>query len=127
MGNLKTMFTDKFRDKNPPTFFHKLHRGKRLSEVLFMKNEYYRKNNLNLINPNKRSSKNGDRREELFLSILLVCNFYASHSLHMNIVTVVLFFMNIVVIDYLYRTVLGYVCSWEGKLSGAKCLHLFNS
>ena len=115
MGNLKTIFTNKFWYKYAPTVFHELHWGKRLLAVLTMKTKYCRKNNLNLINPNKRSSKNGDRREELFLSILLVCNFYASHSLHINIVTVVLFFMNIVVIDYLYRTVLGYFCSWEGN------------
>ena len=89
MGNLKTMFTDKFRDKNPPTFFHKLHRGKRLSEVLFMKNEYYRKNNLKLINPKEIAGKNRDTIEKCFVSIFLVYNFFAYHNFHMNIVTFV--------------------------------------
>ena len=35
--------------------------------------------------------------------------------------------MNVVVIDDENRTALGYVCLCEGKLSGARFLHLLNS
>ena len=89
MGNLKNMFTDKFRDKTPPTVFYKLYWRKLLSAVLSMKTEYGRKNNLKLIKSKERLGKNIYTIEKFFVSILLVCNFYASHSFHMNIVTVV--------------------------------------
>ena len=58
MGILKSMFTNKFSNKDPPAVFHKLHRGKRLLGVLTMKTEYCRNNNINLINPKERASKN---------------------------------------------------------------------
>ena len=54
-----------------------------------METEYCRKNHLRLINPKERAGKNRDTIEKCFLSIFLVSNFYASHSFHMNIVTVV--------------------------------------
>ena len=61
MGNLKTMFTNKFCDKDPPAVFPKLHWGKRFSEVLTMKTEYCMKNNLKLTNPKEQAGKNRDR------------------------------------------------------------------
>ena len=89
MGNLKNMFTDKFRDKDPRAVFHKLHWEKRLSEVLSMKTEYFSKNNLNLINAKERAWKNRNTIEKCFASIFLACNFYAYHIFHMNVVTLV--------------------------------------
>ena len=35
--------------------------------------------------------------------------------------------MNVVMIDDVDRTSVGYVCLWEGKISGSKLLHLFKS
>ena len=46
MGNLKTMFNNKFQDKYPTDFFHKLHWGEILLAFLTMETEYCRNNNL---------------------------------------------------------------------------------
>ena len=63
MGNFKTIFTDKFQDKDPPAVFHRLHWGEILSKFLTIKTEYCRNNNLKFINLKERAGKNRDRME----------------------------------------------------------------
>ena len=57
MGNLKTMFIDKFREKEPPIVFFKDHWSKILGEILGMKTIYCRKHNNRLVNTKQRSGQ----------------------------------------------------------------------
>ena len=57
MGNLKTMFINKFREKEPTIVFCKEHRSKILGTILGMKTVYRMKRNIKLVNPNQRSGK----------------------------------------------------------------------
>ena len=83
-----SMFSNNFLDKDAPAVFCEIHWGGIFLEVLSMNTEYWRKNNLKLINTKERAGKNRDVTEECFISIFLVCNFYAYYRFHMNIVTV---------------------------------------
>ena len=53
MGNLKTMFTNKFCEMDLPVVFHKKHWSKIIAAVSKMKMEYYHNNNTELINNKK--------------------------------------------------------------------------
>ena len=57
MGNLKTMFMDKFRENKPPKVFHRDHWSRILSAILNMKTIYCRKHNIRLVNTKKRSGQ----------------------------------------------------------------------
>ena len=57
MGNLKKMFIDEFREKEPPIVFHKDHWSKILGAILSMKTIYCRKHNIRLVNPKKRAGQ----------------------------------------------------------------------
>ena len=48
MEDLKTMFIDKFHEKEPSIFFHKGHWSKILSAILGMKTIYCRNNNIKI-------------------------------------------------------------------------------
>ena len=48
----------------------------------------------------------------------ILCNCYASYAYHIYI---------LILIDEADRTLVVYVCLWEGTYSGSKFLHLFNS
>ena len=57
MGNLNTLFTNKFREKEPPIVFHKEHWSKILGSILGMKTDYCRNHNIKLVNTKQRSGK----------------------------------------------------------------------
>ena len=57
MGNLKTMFMDKFQEKEPNIFFHRDYWGKILSAILGMKNINCRKHNIRHVNPKQRAGQ----------------------------------------------------------------------
>ena len=57
MGNLETMFINKFRKKEPPIFFHKKNWGKIPGAILGMKTVYYRKNNIKPSNKKQQAGK----------------------------------------------------------------------
>ena len=57
MRNLKTMFIDKFREKEPTIVFHKYHWSKSLGAILGMKNIYCRKHNIKLVNPKQQAGQ----------------------------------------------------------------------
>ena len=84
MANLKSFFTNKFRNKYPPPIFKKLYLRNLLSEILAKNNEYCRKNNIKVIKPREISVNNKYITEKRFLFISLLCTFYASHKLHVN-------------------------------------------
>ena len=50
--------------------------------------------------------------------LTILCNYYASYASHIYIFSL---------IDESESKVVGYLCLWEGKISGSKFLHLFNS
>ena len=51
MRNLKTLFINKFFEKEPPMVFHKEHWSKILDGILSMKTVYCRKHNIRLVDP----------------------------------------------------------------------------
>ena len=57
MGNLKTMFTNKFLESDLPVVFHNARWIKIIEAVCAMKMEYPGKNNINLVNPNQQAGK----------------------------------------------------------------------
>ena len=57
MGNLKTLFINKFREKELPIVSHKENWSKILGAILGMKNVYYRNQNINLVNSKQRAGK----------------------------------------------------------------------
>ena len=48
MENLKTVFTNKFHERDPPVVFNKEHWSKILESVCNMKIKYFRTNNIEL-------------------------------------------------------------------------------
>ena len=54
MENLKTVFTNKFHERDPTVVFHKEHWSKILESVCTIKMEYCRTKNINLINTKQR-------------------------------------------------------------------------
>ena len=57
MVNIKTMFIDKFREKEPPIVFHKEHCSKILGEILGMKTIYCSNHNIKLVIPKQRAGQ----------------------------------------------------------------------
>ena len=88
MGNLNTMFINKFHEKEPPIVFHKEHWSKTLGVILGMKTVYWGKQNIKLVNPNQQA---GMWRIIILVTIymywteLLLWWFYASYAYHIYI------------------------------------------
>ena len=57
MGNLKTMFIDKFREKETPIVFHKYHWSKTLGAILSMKTIYCWEHTIKIVNPKQRAGQ----------------------------------------------------------------------
>ena len=57
MVNLKTVFINKFREKEPPVVFHKEHWSKIIGAILGMKTTYCRTYNTKLVNPKQQAGK----------------------------------------------------------------------
>ena len=118
MGNLKTMFTNKFLESDLPVVFHNARWIKIIEAVCAMKMEYPGKNNINLVNPNQQAGKllylfglsihsfiliivrtvlfflcfSCFNYNSMFLKILnILCNYYASYDSHINILNFVPF------------------------------------
>ena len=86
MGNLKTMFMDKFREKKPPIVFHRDHWSRILSAIFGMKTIYCTKHNIGIVNPKQRSGQ----RIYLFLLLYKCIELHYCYGGFMHLIVIVI-------------------------------------